>query len=227
MARAFFPLASLLYVLLFSFGFTSSPKEPKTVVFLGDSITNRGLRAGGYISLLKEELSKKGKLNEYTFIGAGHEGNTVLNLKARVDRDVVAKKPDIVFIYIGINDVWKSISNPPANTPIDAYEAGLKEIICKIKATGAKVVLCTPSVIGEKTNGGNPQDAMLDRYAQVSREVAKSTNSKLCDLRKAFVAYLDKHNPEDKEKGILTHDRVHLSDAGNQLVAKQMLKYLR
>lgn len=220
-------LAALFFVLVLFSGAGIPFKEPKTVIFLGDSITNRGLRQGGYIDLLKQELVKKGKSEKYTFIGAGHEGNTVLNLKARVDRDVVAKKPDIVFIYIGINDVWKSINNPPANTPISEYEAGLREIIPKIKATGAMVILCTPSVIGEKTGGGNPQDAMLEEYAQVSRNVARSTGSKLCDLRAAFINYLHANNPDNKEKGILTHDRVHLSDAGNQLVAKRMIKFLK
>ena len=37
---------------------------------------------------------------------------------------------------------------------------------------------------------------------------------------------LKSHNPFNEEKGILTVDRVHLNDAGNQFVAEQMLKIL-
>lgn len=33
-------------------------------------------------------------------------------------------------------------------------------------------------------------------------------------------------NPDDKESGILTADRVHLNDAGNQLVADEMVMVL-
>ena len=40
------------------------------------------------------------------------------------------------------------------------------------------------------------------------------------------VRHLKDNNPEDKEKGILTGDRVHLNEAGNKLVAETMLKML-
>jgi lysophospholipase L1-like esterase len=218
---------SLFAIVLALTGFILPEKEPQTVVFLGDSITNRGMRSGGYIDLIKQELTKKNKARKYILIGAGHEGNTVPDLQARVERDVIAKKPNLVFIYIGINDVWKSINNPPDHTPIDKYETGLREIITKIKASGAKVILCTPSVIGEKVKGSNPQDVMLDQYSLISRKVAYESNIKLCDLRSVFVSYLSKHNPENSEKGILTHDGVHLNDEGNRLVAKQIMKYLK
>ena len=48
----------------------------------------------------------------------------------------------------------------------------------------------------------------------------------MCDLRKAFEDYLAKHNPENKERGVLTRDRVHLIDAGNKLVADAILKVI-
>jgi len=48
----------------------------------------------------------------------------------------------------------------------------------------------------------------------------------LIDLRKAFASYEQANNTEDKESGLLTNDRVHLTDAGNQLVADEMIKGL-
>lgn len=217
----------ILFAGLLLTAFIPKTGNPKTVIFLGDSISNRGLRPDGYISVLKQELEKKGKADKYILIGAGHEGNTVLNLQTRLERDVLSKNPDIVFIYIGINDVWKVINNPPTNTPLDKYEAGLQELITKTKATGAKVILCTPSVIGEKHDGTNPQDALLEQYAAISRKVAKENKAKLCDLRKAFIKHLKQNNLENKEKDILTIDKVHLNAAGNKLVANQMLKFLK
>jgi isoamyl acetate esterase len=85
------------------------------------------------------------------------------------------------------------------------------------------VVLCTPTVIGEKKGGANKLDSRLDEYADISRKVAKETKSQLCDLRKAFQEYLLKNNADDKEKSVLTSDRVHLNDAGNKLVADTIL----
>src|SRR6185436_14208934 len=113
--------------------------------------------------------------------------------------------------------------DPARGTPKDKFEAGLKEIIGKIKDSGVCVVLCTPTVIGEKKAGANKLDDLLDQYAEVSRKVAKDTGAQLCDLRKAFADHLAKNNADDKEKGILTSDRVHLNDAGNKLVAETIL----
>jgi lysophospholipase L1-like esterase len=39
--------------------------------------------------------------------------------------------------------------------------------------------------------------------------------------------YYAEHNPENKEKGILTTDRVHLNPTGNVFVAEQMWKVLK
>jgi lysophospholipase L1-like esterase len=99
-------------------------------------------------------------------------------------------------------------------------------VIGKITDAGAKVIVCTPTVIGEKKDGGNKLDKQLDEYADISRKVAKELKLPLCDLRKAFADHLKKNNPDDKENGILTGDRVHLNAAGNKLVAETMLKML-
>lgn len=69
-------------------------------------------------------------------------------------------------------------------------------------------------------------DARLDEYSEISRGIAKELKLPLCDLRKGFVDYLKAKNVENKESGLLTSDRVHLSDAGNQFVADVMLKAL-
>jgi lysophospholipase L1-like esterase len=196
-------------------------KKGERIVFLGDSITQAGVGPKGYVTLIKNTLAERHKDLGIEVIGAGISGNKVPDLQRRLDKDVIAKKPTLVVIYIGINDVWHSEMNPPRGTPRDKYEEGLKEIIGKIKDAGARVVLCTPTVIGEKKS--NKLDAQLDEYADVSRKVAKDTRVTLCDLRKTFREYLEKHNADDKEKGVLTSDRVHLNDAGNQLVADTIL----
>jgi len=54
--------------------------------------------------------------------------------------------------------------------------------------------------------------------------VAKGLGVPVCDLRQAFLAHLKEHNPDGKEKGVLTSDRVHLNAAGNKVVAEAMLK---
>ena len=222
------PLATLFALVPFLAPAADDTPKPLAkgdrIVFLGDSITQGGSGPKGYITLYTRSVQASHPDFELTTVNAGISGHKVPNLQARLDKDVIAKKPTIVYIYIGINDVWHGEKDPKKGTSREAYEAGLKDIIARIKAAGARVILCTPTVIGEKTGGANKLDAQLDEYSDISRKVANETRSQLCDLRKAFVDYLKANNPEDKEKGILTGDRVHLNEAGNKLVAETMLK---
>ncbi|MBM3970141.1 MAG: SGNH/GDSL hydrolase family protein [Planctomycetes bacterium] len=201
-------------------------KAGDRIVFLGDSITQGGAGPNGYVTMIRQALDKKHADLKIEVIGAGISGNKVPDLQRRVDKDVIAKKPTIVVIYIGINDVWHGEKDPARGTMPDAFVAGLKEVIGKCRDAGATVVLCTPSVIGEKLDGANSLDAKLEQYSDLSRGLAKELKLPLCDLRKAFLEHLKAHNKDNAERGILTSDRVHLNLAGNQFVADTMLKTL-
>ncbi len=218
----------LAMTVLFSASRSADSAEPlkkgDRIVFLGDSITQAGAGPNGYVTLVRRTLAEKLPDLGIEVIGAGISGNRVPNLEARLDRDVLEKKPTIVVIYIGINDVWHSLNG--RGTPREEFEAGLKRIVTKINDAGARVILCTPSMIGEKTDGSNPLDVMLEHYSATTRKVAVDTNSQLYDLRRRFITYLRDHNPENIEKNVLTTDGVHLNGPGNQFVADCMLEAL-
>ncbi len=205
---------------------TVSLQKGDRIVFLGDSITAGGVSPKGYVTLIKNALAEKHKDLDVQVIGAGVSGNKVPDIQGRLEKDVLSKKPTIVVIYIGINDVWHGEKDPAKGTSKEKYEAGLRDVIKRCQDAGARVVLCTPSVIGEKNDGSNTNDVKLDEYAEISRTVAKDMKASLCDLRKEFQAYEKDHNPENKEAGVLTGDRVHLNDAGNRFVADAILKTL-
>jgi lysophospholipase L1-like esterase len=192
------------------------------ILFLGDSITEGGAAPGGYVTLVKESLASKHSQLSLETIGAGISGNRVPDLEARLERDVLSKKPTLVIIYIGINDVWHS-QNGRGTSKAD-YEQGLTRIISKIQQIGSRVVLCTPSVIGEKHDGSNPLDGMLEEYSEISRKVAFANKVRLLDLRKQFVTYLKAKNSANADKNLLTTDGVHLNAAGNKFVADRMLE---
>jgi isoamyl acetate esterase len=229
--RRSMPLTMILFVALAAAGEATKAdlpplKKGDRIVFFGDSITAGGSGDKGYITLVKKGLDANYKDLGVETVNAGVSGNKVPDLQHRLQKDVLDKKPTIVFIYIGINDVWHWSMKNGKGTTKEAYEAGLKDLITRITGAGARAILCTPSVIGEKTGGANPQDKMLDEYSDISRKVATETKTQLCDLHKAFVDYLQAHNAGSKESGILTGDRVHLNEAGNRLVADQMLAAL-
>jgi lysophospholipase L1-like esterase len=183
-----------------------------------------GVTPGGYITLMQEAL--RGKTNpEYELIGAGIGGNKVYDLFLRFEDDVLSKKPDVVVMYVGVNDVWHKQSSQTGTDP-DKFIAFYTAMIKKLQASGIRVIVCTPAAIGERTDFSNAQDGDLNRYSNIIRELAQKYSCGLVDLRKAFLDYNLKNNPENKESGILTTDRVHLNPAGNKLVAELMIKAL-
>jgi lysophospholipase L1-like esterase len=225
-------LWSLLSLLVAAVTLTSCSGEIMTlrkgerIIFLGDSITQQGVEPTGYVTLIRNELSARHPDLGIEFLGAGISGNKVTDLQNRLSKDVIEKKPTIVVIYIGINDVWHwTMPNHQGSTK-EQFEGGLREIIARIQYSGAEVVLCTPSIIGERRDSTNAQDSTLNAYCEISRRVAKSLGTRMCDLRHAFIGYLSQHNPENKEKGILTVDGVHLNGEGNKLVANELLRFL-
>ena len=202
-------------------------EQNERIVFFGDSITEQGQeQPGGYVNLVRDSLHEAYPEQDVEVIGAGISGNKVPNLLERVEEDVLAKDPSTVVVYIGINDVWHWKLNENGGTPKDAYREGLNTLVDTLQQADARVLLCTPSVIGEKPAGANDQDEMLDEYAAISREVASKQNAQVCDLRSAFQKYLAQHNQESKSKGVLTVDGVHLNEKGNQFVARQMIDAL-
>lgn len=196
--------------------------KPKRVIFFGDSITQAGVQPGGYIRRIPEKLPKP---DQFELIGSGIGGNKVYDLFFRLEEDVLSKKPDIVVLYVGVNDVWHKSSHGTGTDP-DKFEKFYLGLIQKMQAAGIQVICCTPAVIGEKTDHSNPQDGDLNAYSNSIRKMAKATGCRLVDLRASFQTYCLQHNKENLEKGILTTDRVHLNDVGNDFVAKEMAKAL-
>ena len=208
------------------------------VVFLGDSITQQGENFEGegtykgFITSLRENVSQ-----EVELINKGIGGNKVPDLLLRYNDDVLKLKPNIVFIYIGINDVWHKY-DWGSGTDIDIYEKGLRKIITDIKAVGAKIILCTPTVIGENNgefklnNNFRDIDTMeimnkdLDAFSDVVRNLSSEFNTDLLDLRKKFMEYISENNDQNMSKGVLTSDGVHLNNEGNKLIADEMIKFL-
>ena len=236
-----------IYLLLTFILITACTNSTK-VVFLGDSITEAGIydkevgvpsgdtliypKYTGFITLLKKDIE-----DDVELIGKGVSGNKVSNLLERYKKDVLSLNPDIVFIYIGINDVWHKYSFG-TGTDIIFYENGLRKIIADIKNKGARVILCTPTVIGENkgeftlVNEFKDIETMeimngdLDAYSDVIRKLASELNTDLLDLREIFMNYISENNPNNESFGITTYDGVHLNDLGNKLIADEMLRFI-
>lgn len=211
-------------VIIASFSFTMQKKSK--VIFFGDSITELGARPGGYITRVDSMCRLAGKGGDYEFAGAGIGGNKVYDLYLRMEDDVLAKNPDIVVIYVGVNDVWHKSMFGTGTDP-DKFEKFYQAILNKLKSKNIRAILCTPAVVGEKTDMSNPLDGDLNRYSNIIRSIATKNGLPLVDLRKKFVDYLIKNNPGNEEKNILTYDRVHMNSKGDQFIADEMWNVLQ
>lgn len=218
-ARKLIPTLLMMTVLLSA----TLPNKKKKVIFFGDSITQAGVNPGGYIVKMDSIIKTAGLSDQYELIGAGIGGNKIYDLYLRMEQDVLAKSPDIVIVYIGVNDVWHKTSSG-TGTDYDKFGRFYEAVVKKLQAAGIKVILATPAVIGERHDNSNAQDGDLNHYSNWIRQYSAANGLPLVDLRSSFQSYSRANNPRNEEKGILTTDRVHLNAAGNLLVAQEMWK---
>ena len=194
----------------------------KKVVFLGDSITQLGLQANGYITQIQALIQQEDVEQKYQLLSAGVNGSTTLNLKDRLQKNELQHSPDIAVVLIGINDVWMQ---QETNSTIKQFEQDYTAIIQQLLQSNSAIVLCTLTVIGESTE--SPLNTTLNQYCDVIVRLAGLYNLPFVHLRQVFNNYLTLNNTENMYSGILTTDGVHLNSVGNALVANEIWQKIK
>lgn len=200
------------------------------LLFIGDSITDcgRSQPAGeglfdalgkGYVAQVNALLGVAYPQLAIRVINQGTSGNTVRDLKARWQCDVLDKQPDWLAIMIGINDVWRQYDLPQMteiHVPLAEYEKTLNELVGKTRRKLKGLVLMTPFYIES-----NPADAMratMDRYGAVMKKVARAHGAIAVDTQAAFDRVLKHYYA-----ATLAWDRVHPTATGHMVLAKAFL----
>lgn len=196
-------------------------KPGDQIVAIGDSIT----QGGGYLKFTDQVLAAQyPDLKLPKIINVGISGQKAENLVGRFQKDVVDKKPAVVTISIGINDVWHRLKDPHDEQVLAKYKENVGKMVDMAQQANIKVVLLTPTVIQEDVETeGNKR---LKLYVQAEREIAKEKNCTLVDLHQMFLDALAKKPAEAKGKNWLTGDGVHMKPAGNALMAIGVLRGL-
>ncbi len=188
-----------------------------TLVFLGDSITDFGAkRSHGYPNLVVKGLAANGIV--VTWHGAGIAGNTSADMLRRFDDDVVARKPDVVTISAGVNDVWFN------KATYEGFCENERAMVAKAKAGGARVVLLSPTTaLGEGDNAG------IRQFAGGVREIAAAEGVAYAPTFEMVRAWID--NPDHPALALMnnaelraTYDGVHMAPAGDRVLARATLK---
>jgi lysophospholipase L1-like esterase len=190
------------------------------VAFLGDSITEAGQGSpGGYVQLVASGLAANGIKIEV--VGAGISGHKSNDMLARLERDVLSKKPQWMTLSCGVNDVWHGANG----VPLDAYKKNITAIVDQAQAAGVKVVVLTSTMIGE--DPATPENKKLAAYNEFLRALAKDKRCLLADLNAEMQAALvdaAKTGPKPADGRYLTTDGVHMAFAGNHMMAVGVLK---
>jgi lysophospholipase L1-like esterase len=198
---------------------TLALRKADHILFLGDSLTHRGQGSAGYVSRVRSALAQKFPELELEVEAVAADGDNVLDLLERLNRDVLPRNPSIVVIQIGCNDARR--------LPRHKFKAGLEELIDRLQEARIQVVQSTLTSVGERHDGTNDWDPQLDDYARIAREVAVARGVPIVDLRLAFQNYWKQNNLRNEAKDVLTYDGNHFNDEGNRFVSELMMGKFR
>ena len=212
-------------------------KAGERIAFLGDSITAGGVRKNGYVTFVMDALNKEGRKLSHTPAGiSGHKSNDML---ARLDRDVISKKPNWMTLSCGVNDVWHFKLRLGKRTfqgvSLEEYKKNIRAIIEKAQAADIKIMILTSTMIGEDPE--RELNKNLVPYNNFLRQIAVEKKCLLADLSKDMHATLKKMpdvpgkakmfgepNYDRKIKNKLTTVGCHMNTLGNVMMAKGVLR---
>ena len=185
--------------------------DPVKVVCFGDSVTGVYYHSGSrraYTNMLGIALERVSGNANVEMINAGISGHTTVNALARIDRDVLAHKPDLVTVMFGLNDMTR--------VSLDDYKTNLKTIVEKCRAVGAEVVLATPNNV---INTSSRPTNKLVTYCDVVRKVGRELGIPICDTYQQ----LDGTRAEDSfDWRLLMSDPIHPNMAGHKSIAERL-----
>lgn len=134
---------------------------------------------------------------------------------------------DVIHFNWGLHDLKhvdaktnKNSNDPqaPHQASPEAYEKQLREIVAKLKQTGAKLIFATTTPVPE--GGVKPfrDPADVEKYNQIARKIMQENNIQVNDLYSAI-------NPKLKE--LQRPVNVHFSPAGSKLLAQKVVESLQ
>ena len=176
--------------------------KPATIVFLGDSITDQKPKdfrdgKGSFVDRFVTYLAAKypesrvvttpretpvpAADKQIVVVRAGVGGDDTRGALKRFDADVLAHKPDVVVIMLGVND--ENRGRQGNSVPVAEYRKNLEAMVTKAEGAGAAVIVMTTSMKNLKWSAtvGN-----LNEYAMAAREVA---GARKCCLVDNFAAW--------------------------------------
>lgn len=204
--------------------------EKSRVVFVGNSIT----QAGFYLSDTWLYYMTRFPDQPIEVINAGIGGNTVKDILARFDEDVLSKEPTVIVITFGMNDsgYFEYLNGDPeevATNRVEESYSHFKLLVDKLKTlSGVDVVVMSSSPYDEtlkgKENHFPGKSKAMERIIAFQKHAASENGWPFVDLyfpMKQLNVEGQKRNPDFTISG---KDRIHPGNGGHLIMAYNFLK---
>ena len=198
----------------------------KRILFQGDSITDCGRdrnsfygTGNGYPCFVKGSLGMDCP-GEYEFINRGISGNRIVDVYARIKKDIINLKPDYLSILIGVNDVWHEISEHngvSAEKFRMVYDLLIREL--KEALPELKILILEPFVLeGPATKHAiDTFTTEVAKRAAVCKELAEEHGLIFIPLQKKLEALA-----QATSNTYVLIDGVHPNIAGHELISREL-----
>ena len=202
------------------------------ILFFGDSITDMARYRDaddwhhsawgyGYVRIVADNLIAKDP-TKYEFINRGISGNRTVDLYARIREDAWNHNPDLISLYVGVNDVWHNLNDNPHGLDIVRFEKVYRMIVeDTIKALpNTKLMIVLPFVVkGTSTTPIWDDFTVLFDYVKIIKNIAKEYNIPVVELQGIMDEAVEKYGSE-----IVCRDGVHPNSYGMGVIAKKWLE---
>jgi len=210
----------------------------KVILFQGDSITDCGrsreldhAMGNGYATFVGGALGAQ-EPYQYKFYNRGISGNRVVDLYARIRKDMINLKPDYMSILIGINDVWHEYVQ---QNGVDAekfemvYDLLIQEL--KRDLPQLKIMILEPFVLPAAATINTDEHPHRWEYFRSETDLRRAAAKRIAEKHGLTFVPLqelfDKAEADAPEMGYWLRDGVHPTFAGHELIKNEWLKAFR
>ena len=203
-------------------------KNGDRVVFYGDSITDQRL----YTVITEAYVTTRYPTLDVSFVHSGWGGDKVSGggggpVDVRLSRDVLAYKPTVMTIMLGMND---GLYRAETEATDRAFFDGYRHIVDTVKSSdpAIRITAIQPSPYDDVTRpplfpGG--YNEVLTSFSKWIANYAGQASLNVADLNTPVVAMLRRANELDAvEAPKIIQDRVHPGFAGHLTMAEALLK---
>lgn len=199
------------------------------ILFQGDSITdagrvrdNDGSVGMGYPLLVKAELGFDNP-GKYNFVNRGISGNRIVDVYARIKKDIINVKPDVMSLLIGVNDVWHEFAESPNGVDADKFYKIYDMLVTEIKEAlpDIKIIIMEPFTLRADANDDKWDvfRSETEKRAAMAKKIAEKYGFPFIALQEG----LDKLCEKESAKYWLG-DGVHPTPMGHEFIKRQWIK---